>query len=101
MQDERPIALVITREQMVKSIFHCQPMLHRPLDTSQMNSLLVHLSEFTSLQLKDQNTPAHTYNADILMHRNSPNLPLYNVDTQKHSEVIIIIIIIIIIRKDW
>ena len=87
MQDVRPIGLVRTREQMVKSIFHCQQMLHRPLDTSQMNSLLAHLSEFTPLQLKDQNTQAHTYNADILMHRNTPNLPLYKVDTHKHPEV--------------
>ena len=62
-------------------------MLHRPLDESQMNSLLAHLSEFTPLQLKDQNTLAYTYNTDILMHRNTPNLPLYNIDTQKHSEV--------------
>ena len=52
-----------------------------------MNSLLAHLSEFTPLQLKDQNTLAYTYNADILTNRNTPNLPLYNVDTQKHSEV--------------
>ena len=56
VQDVRPIGLVRTREQMVKSIFCCQPMLHRTLDTSQMNSLLAHLSEFTPLQLKDQNT---------------------------------------------
>ena len=87
MQDVRPIGLVRTSEQMVKSIFHCQPMLHRPLDASQMNSLLAHLSEFTPLQLKDQNTLAFTYNADMLRHRNAHNLPLYNVDTQKHSEV--------------
>ena len=87
MQDVGPIGLVRTREQMVKSIFHCQPMLHRPLDTSQMNSLLAHLSEFTPMQMKDQNTQAHAHNADILMHRNTPNLPLYNVDTQKHPEV--------------
>ena len=72
---------------MVKSIFPCQPMLHRPLDTSQMNSLLAHLSEFTPLQLRDQNTLAYTYNADILRHKNTPNTPLYNVDTQKRSEV--------------
>ena len=52
-----------------------------------MNSLLAHLSEFTSLQLKDQNAQAHTHNADILMHRNTPNLPLCNVDTHKHPEV--------------
>ena len=45
MQDVRPIGLVRTREQMVKSIFHCQPKLHLPLDTSQTNSLLAHLSE--------------------------------------------------------
>ena len=87
MQNVRPIGLVRTREQMVKSIFHCQPMLHRPLDTSQMNSLLAHLSEFTSQQLKDQNTQAHTHNADILMHRNTSNILLYNVDTHKHPEV--------------
>ena len=87
MQDVRPIGLVRTREQMAKSIFHCQPMLHRPLDTSQMNSLLAHLSEFTALQLRDQNTLAYTYNSDILRRRNTPNLPLYNEDTQKRSEV--------------
>ena len=87
MKDVRPIGLVRTREQTVKSIFNCQPMLHRALDTSQMNSLLAHLSEFTPLQLIDQNTLAYTYNADILRHRNTPNLPLYNVDTQKRSEV--------------
>ena len=52
-----------------------------------MNSLLAHLSEFTPLQLSDQNTLAYTYNADILRQRNAPNLPLYNVHTQKHSEV--------------
>ena len=52
-----------------------------------MNLLLAHLSEFTPLQLKDQNTLAYTYNADILRHRNTPNLPLHNVDTQKCSEV--------------
>ena len=62
-------------------------MQHRPLDTSQMNSLLAHLSEFTPLRLKDQNTQAHIYNADISMHRNTSNLPLYDVDTLKHSEV--------------
>ena len=63
-------------------------MLHRPLDKSQMNSLLAHLSEFTPLQLKDQNTQAHTYNADILMHTvGTPQPPLYNVDTLKHPEV--------------
>ena len=28
LQDVRPIGLVRTREQMVKSIFNCQPMLH-------------------------------------------------------------------------
>ena len=87
MQYARPIGLVRTREQMVKSIFHCQPMLHRPLDTTQMNSLLAHMSEFTPLQLKDQNTLAHTYNTDILMYTNTPNLPLYNIDTHKHPEV--------------
>ena len=54
----------------------------------QMNSsLLAHLSEFTPLQLKDQSTLANTYNADILMRRNTPNLPLYNIDTHKHPEV--------------
>ena len=62
-------------------------MLHRALDTSQMISLLAHLSEFTPLQLRDQNTLAYTYNTDILRHRNIPNLPLYNIDTQKRSEV--------------
>ena len=72
---------------MVKSIFQCQLMLHRPLNTSEMNSLLAHLSEFTPQQLKDQNTQAHTYSAEILMHRKTPNLPMYNVDTHKHPEV--------------
>ena len=35
-------------------------MLQGPLDTSQMNLLLAHLLEFMPLQLKDQNTLAHT-----------------------------------------
>ena len=73
MQNVLPIGLVRTSKQLVKSIFHCQPMLHRPPDARQMNSLLAHLSEFTPLQLKDQNTL--TYNADILMLRNTPTFP--------------------------
>ena len=34
-----------------------------------------------------QHSSTYTHNADILMHRNTPNLPLYNVDTHKHPEV--------------
>ena len=85
MQEVPPIGLFKTREQMVKSIFHCQPMLHQPLDTSQINSLLAHLSEFTPLQFKDQNTIAHTYNADIFTHMNTIPTPLYNVDIRKST----------------